>query len=56
MKAILEMNSPKGTVEEIYTLIKGSVKTGWFDEKNLEALVELTTELLNRVREENSGE
>ena len=51
------MKSPEGTIEEIYDLIKGSVMTGWFKIENVEALSELTTELLNRMKAgEYSGE
>lgn len=53
MQIIFDDN-PDRAVEEIYMVIKTAVKANVLNLKHVEALAELTTELANRLKEEES--
>lgn len=42
------------TVEELYLLIKAGAKSGVYKREDVEAIAELTTELANRLKVEES--
>lgn len=55
MKVVFEGN-PDVAVAEVYDMIKATAKEGVFKAKHIEAIVELTTELANRLKIEEGGE
>lgn len=55
-QAILDITKPEGALEEIYDLVKELVELDKFKIKDIEALLGLISELLNRMKEgEYSG-
>jgi len=53
---ICDITTPELAVEELYEAIKGSYEMGHIKREQVEALAELTTELANRLKEEEGGE
>lgn len=51
-----DITTPELAVEELYGAIKSSYEVGRIKREQVEALAELTTELANRLKEEESGE
>ena len=51
-----DITTPELAVEELYDVIKFSYEIGRIKKEHVEALAELTTELANRLKEEESGE
>lgn len=51
-----DITTPELAVEELYGAIKGSYEVGRIKREQVEALAELTTELANRLKEEEGGE
>ncbi len=49
-----DITTPELAVEELYDAIKGSYELGRIKREQVEALAEMTTELANRLKEEES--
>ena len=50
-----DITTPELAVEELYSAIKGSYEVGRIKREQVEALAELTTELANRLKEEEES-
>ena len=53
---ICDITTPELAVEELYDAIKCSYEHRYIKREQVEALAELTTELANRLKEEESAE
>lgn len=49
-----DITTPELAVEELYDAIKGSYELGRIKREQVEALAEMTTELANRLKEEEN--